>query len=63
MLDSIYLDWYLLFLPVAFIHGWLVGRKEGVRKGSSAMFDHMYDAGQPVQGKRHTRQIEITLDD
>jgi len=63
MFDSIYLDWYLLFLPVAFIHGWFVGRKEGIKKGSAAMFDHMYDAGQPVQGKRHTRQIEITLDD
>ena len=60
---ELYFDWYLLLLPVAFIHGWFVGRSEGVRKGSAAMFDHMYDNGIPVLGKTNTRKIEITLDD
>ena len=63
MFDSIYLDWYLLFLPAAFIHGWFVGRKEGIKKGSAAMFDHMYDQGIPVKGKVNTKRIEISLDE
>jgi len=63
MFDWVYLDWYIVLLPIAFIHGWYVGRSEGVAKGSAAMFDHMYDQATPVPEKKNTRTLEITLDD
>ena len=63
MFDWIYLDWYIELLPVAFLHGWFVGKSHGIRKGAAEMFDHMYDNGKDVVGKRHTRTIEISLDE
>jgi len=63
MLDWIYLDWYIVLLPVAFLHGWFVGRSHGVRKGAADMFDHLYDKGTRVKGKQHTKIIEISLDE
>lgn len=63
MMEYIYLDWYLLLLPAAFIHGWFVGRHHGVKKGAAEMFDHLYERATPVSGKRYTRTIEISLDE
>ena len=57
------MEFIILLLPIAFLHGWYVGRSHGVRKGSAAMFDHIYDQGIPVKGKVNTKRIEITLDD
>ena len=62
-MDWIYLDWYIVLLPVAFIHGWFVGRKHGIKMGSAGMFDHLYNLGKPVYGKKNTRTIEINLDE
>ena len=47
-MDWIYLDWYIILLPVAFLHGWFVGRKHGIKMGSEGMFDHLYNLGKPV---------------
>ena len=63
MMDFIYLDWYLILLPVAFLHGWFVGRAHGIRKGAAEMFDHLFSNGLAVKGKTNTRSIEISLDE
>ena len=56
--------WILIAIaPIAFVHGWLVGRHFGVKIGAAGMFDQLYDKGTPVAGRRSTRTIEICLDD
>lgn len=55
--------WILLTLPLAFLHGWYVGRHYGVSIGAAGMFDQLYDNGVPVKGKRQTRTIEVSLKD
>ena len=47
--------WLLAVLPLAFLHGWYVGRHYGVTIGAAGMFDQLYDNGTPVKGKRQTR--------
>lgn len=53
----------ILLIPIAFLHGWFTGRSHGIKKGSAAMFDHMYDQGIVVPGKKNTKRIEISLDE
>lgn len=56
--------WILIVIaPLAFMHGWFVGRHFGVKIGAAGMFDQLYDKGTPVAGRRSTRTIEICLDD
>mgnify|MGYP003302473996 CR=1 FL=1 len=42
---------WLLLLPVAFLHGWFVGRHYGVRIGAAGMFDQLFDKGTPTDKK------------
>jgi len=64
MNEIIWFDMTTLGLSVmGFLYGWFVGRTHGIGKGAAEMFDQMYDNGEPVQGKQHTRRIEISLDD
>jgi len=53
----------LIILPLAFLHGWYVGRHFGIKLGAAGMFDQLYDNGVPVRGKLETRTIEISLKD
>lgn len=53
---------WLLLLPVAFLHGWFVGRHYGVRIGAAGMFDQLFDKGTPT-GKKGVRTIEVSYDD
>tara|TARA_R100000951_G_C2549194_1_gene151919 strand:+ start:203 stop:379 length:177 start_codon:yes stop_codon:yes gene_type:complete len=57
------MEWILIILPLAFLHGWYVGRHFGIKLGAAGMFDQLYDNGIPVRGKLETRTIEISLKD
>ncbi len=57
------MEWILIILPLAFLHGWYVGRHFGIKLGAAGMFDQLYDNGVPVRGKLETRTIEISLKD
>lgn len=52
-----------ILLPLAFGHGWFVGRHHGVKLGAAGMFDQLYDNGTPVVGRRGVRMIEVSIED
>ena len=56
-------NWLLLLLPVAFAHGWYLGREHGVKIGAAGMFDQLYDTGIPVKGKTGVRSIQVSYDE
>ena len=53
---------WLLLLPVAFLHGWFVGRHYGVRIGAPGTFGQLFDKGTPTD-KKGVRTIEVSYDD
>ena len=36
------ITWLALFLPLAYLHGHLSGRKHGIKLGASRMFDEIW---------------------
>jgi len=51
-----------LLLPVAFLHGWLLGKIIGVKHGAAMAYEVLYQRGTPTDVKG-IRYIELRGDD
>jgi hypothetical protein len=49
---------WLLLLPVAFAHGFWLGKTEGIKIGAAGMFDQLWRKGTPTDNPR-IRTIEV----
>lgn len=52
----------IILLPVAFLHGWWLGRQSGIEIGAEMTYEYLYDIAKPTSEKG-VRLIELRNDD
>ena len=61
IMDSI--NWWFVVIPaLAYLHGYLGGRHDGIRKGASQMFDRLWQGGELTE-RKNERVVTLTNDE